>query len=345
MVYSEQKFKAMSLYPRTRMHRNRKSFWSRELIAEVNLTNSDFIMPLFVRDGIGTIEEIETMPNVFRYTLDKLIDKVKSLYDIGIKAVMLFPYVPQELKNSLGTEALNSNNLIVRAVKEIKKAVPNIGVIADVALDPYTSHGHDGIINRNGEIDNDTTINILAEQSLILADSGVDVVAPSDMMDGRIGAIRDKLEDSGYINTQIFSYSAKFSSSLYGPFRHGIGSHSNLGKSDKKTYFLDNRNAKEAMAEVELDIAEGADGIIVKPGLVCLDIICKISEKFRSIPPFIYQVSGEYSMLTYISNYGIISERDAVVETMHAFKRAGSRAVITYYADRLPGWIKHLSSF
>lgn len=322
------------------MRRNRKASWSRELLAETSLSPSDFIMPLFVRDGIAKLEEIDSMPGVFRYTLDKLLDKVKSLYDMGIKAVMLFPYVPQELKDSLGSQALDSNNLVVRAVKAIKQSVPDIGVIADVALDPYTSHGHDGILNNRDEVDNDATVNILVKQSLILADAGADALAPSDMMDGRIGAIRDALETHKYVNTQIFSYAVKFSSALYGPFRHGIGSDKNLGKSDKKTYFIDPRNGEEAMREIELDIAEGADAIIVKPGLPYIDVLCKARQKFPTIPIFGYQVSGEYSILTGMSKYGIIAERDSVIEAMYSFKRAGATSIITYYADRLPLWIE-----
>ena len=321
-------------YPRTRMRRNRKASWCRDLLAEIHLKPSDFIMPLFVIEGINRIEEIPMMPNVFRYTIDKLIDKVKSLYEVGIQAVILFPYIEQNLKNPTGTEAIKHNNLISRAVKELKKFVPQIGLISDVALDPYTSHGHDGVLDKNYDVDNDETIKILIQQALILADAGVDAVAPSDMMDGRIGLIRDALEINGYNNTQIFSYGAKFHSSLYKPFRDAIGSQDNLGTKDKKGYFLDYRNCNEALAEVELDISEGADAIIIKPASMYMDIISLASRNFPHIPIFAYHVSGEYAILTKSAECGIVCERDIFLETMHSLKRAGVRNIITYYADR-----------
>jgi porphobilinogen synthase len=326
------------------MRRNRKAQWCRELLAEVRLKPSDFIMPLFIIDGVNKIDMIPMMPNVFRYTIDKAIDKIKSLYDMGIQAVMLFPYIEQNLKSMMGHEAMNSNNLISRAIKEIKKHVPNIGVIADVALDPYTSHGHDGILDANEDVDNDETVKLLIQQALILADAGVDAVSPSDMMDGRIGLIRDAFEANKYYHTQIFAYSAKFHSSLYTPFREAIGSKNNLGKKNKKGYFLDYRNNNEALVEIELDIAEGADTIIIKPASIYLDIIALARAKFPHIPLFAYHVSGEYAMLTHMAERGIASEMDIVLETMYALKRAGARNIITYYADRVVHW-EHTSVF
>lgn len=324
----------MISYPRTRMRRNRKASWCRELLAEIHLKPSNFIMPLFVIEGVNKIEGIPMMPNVFRYTIDKLIDKAKSLYDIGIQAVMLFPYIEQSLKTATGTEATNQNNLISRAVKELKKAVPQLGIISDVALDPYTSHGHDGVLDKNYDVDNDATIKILIQQALILADAGVDAVAPSDMMDGRVGLIRDAFEANGYNNTQIFSYGVKFDSSLYRPFRDAIGSKDNLGTKDKKGYFLDYRNCTEALAEIELDISEGADAIIIKPATIYMDIISLASRKFPHIPIFAYHVSGEYAILTKSAECGIVPERDIFLETIYSLKRAGARNIISYYADR-----------
>lgn len=327
-------------YPRIRMRRNRKAAWCRELLAEIDLKHSDFIMPLFIIEGINKIEPITMMPNVYRYSIDKLIDKVQSLYDNGIKAIMLFPYIDKDLKSLMGDEAVNENNLISRAIKQIKQYVPNIGIIADVALDPYTSHGHDGIIDINGDVDNDGTIELLIQQSLILAEAGVDAIAPSDMMDGRIGLIRDAFETNQYKNTQIFGYSAKFHSNLYGPFRDAIGSKNTLGKKDKKGYFLDYRNKHEALVEIELDINEGADAIIIKPASIYLDIIALAHAKFPNIPLFTYHVSGEYAMLTHMVQHGIASESDIVLETMYSLKRAGARNIITYYADKIAHWIR-----
>lgn len=330
----------MATYPRMRMRRNRKARWSRELLAEIHLKPSDFIMPIFIIEGRNQIDMIGMMPHVYRYTIDKAIEKIKSVYDLGIEAVMLFPYLDKDLKTPMGDEAINNNNLISRAIKEIKKHVPNIGVIADVALDPYTSHGHDGILNINDDVDNDETVKLLIKQALILAEAGVDAVAPSDMMDGRIGLIRDAFEANGYYNTQIFAYSAKFHSSLYTPFREAIGSKNNLGAKDKKSYFLDYRNNNEALVEIELDINEGADTIIIKPASMYLDIIALAHIKFPHIPISAYHVSGEYSMLTHMAERGIASEADIVLETMYSLKRAGARNIITYYADRMVHWAR-----
>lgn len=325
-------------YPRTRLRRNRKSQWSRDLFVECNLKSSDLIMPLFVIDGNNIIEAVTKMEGVFRYSIDKLVDKVQSLHDDGIRAIMLFPYISCELKDIFGKESLNSANLICRAIEKIKQHVPQIGVIADVALDPYTSHGFDGILNDQNDVDNDGTIEILCKQSLILANAGADVIAPSDMMDGRVGKIRDVLEAEKYFNVQIFSYSVKYASHFYDPFREAIGSSNNLGKGNKKTYFLNYCNRLEAMSEIECDISEGADAIIIKPGGMYLDVIYQASNEFRT-PILAYQVSGEYAMLKNAADKKFISEREAVLEVLHSFKRSGARSIITYYADRVSKWI------
>lgn len=329
----------MYSYPRTRLRRNRKAHWARDLVAETTLTPSDLIMPLFVTEGTMIQEEIQTMPDVFRYTIDKLVDKIKILSDKGICAVMLFPHVHQNLKDPLGSEALNGDNLICRAIRMIKKAVPNIGIIADVALDPYTSHGFDGVLDDNGDVDNDKTVEILSKQALILANAGADAVAPSDMMDGRVGVIRDALEKHNHHKTQIFSYSIKYASNFYGPFRDAVGSKNNLGNRDKKTYFNDYRNSKESMLEIELDILEGADTVIIKPGLMYLDIVAQASKTFN-VPILVYQVSGEYSVLRNAADQKIINEKESVLEIMYAFKRAGASSIISYYAEKIVDWIK-----
>lgn len=295
-------------------------------------------MPLFLIDGCNIISEIKSMPGVFRYSLDKLLDKVKSLSDDGICAIMLFPYLEQKFKSDKGDEALNKNNLVCRAISRIKKEIPQIGVIADVALDPYTSHGCDGVLDKKGDVDNDRTIKILCKQSLVLADAGADAVAPSDMMDGRIGLIRETLEAHKHHHTQIFSYSLKYASNFYGPFREAVGSEKNLGNRDKKTYFTDYRNQKEAIAETKLDLSEGADAVIIKPGIMYLDIISAVSSTFDA-PVLTYQVSGEYSMLSIAAKQKIINEKESALEIFHCFKRAGASSIITYYADRAVEWI------
>lgn len=323
----------MVVFPRTRLRRNRKSAWSRKIFAENNLAFSDLIMPLFVIEGNNREEEISMMPGIFRYTIDRLIEKIKALQAKGIRAIMLFPYIDQKLKDSTGSEALNRNNLICRAIYQIKRSVPDIGVIADVALDPYTSHGMDGILNSTDDVDNDRTIEILQTQALLLASAGADAIAPSDMMDGRIGIIRDALEKEKYHNTQIFSYSVKYNSSFYTPFRDAVGSGSNLGTRSKATYFNDYRNSSEAIKEVELDINEGADAVIIKPGVMYLDIISKVKTAFPTIPVIGYQVSGEYTTLLQAAKHSSIDIELAVIEVLTAFKRAGATAIITYFAQ------------
>ncbi len=329
----------MYSYPRTRLRRNRKAHWARDLVAETTINPSDLIMPLFVTEGTMIQEEIQSMPDVCRYSIDKFVDKVKVLSDKGICAVMLFPHINQNLKDPLGSEALNDDNLICRAIRMIKKAIPNIGVIADVALDPYTSHGFDGVLDDNGDVDNDKTVEILSKQALILANAGADAVAPSDMMDGRIGVIRDALEKHNHHKTQIFAYSLKYASNFYSPFRDAVGSKNNLGNRDKKTYFNDYRNSKESILEIELDILEGADTVIIKPGLMYLDIIAKASEIFNT-PVIVYQVSGEYAILKAGADQKIINEKESVLEIIYAFKRAGASSIISYYAEKVVDWIK-----
>ena len=330
----------MLSYPYTRMRRNRKAQWSRDLIAETKLCKSDLIMPLFVIEGFNKIEEITSMSGVFCYSIDTLLDKVKSLNDRGVCAVMLFPHIDQSLKSENGDEALRRHNLIYRAISEIKRQIPQVGVIADVALDPYTSHGFDGVLDDTGDVDNDQTISILCQQAIILAEAGADAVAPSDMMDGRIRIIREALEAHKHYKTQIFSYSVKYDSNFYNPFRDAIGSKNNLGTRNKKTYFVDYRNSNEAIQEIDFDIAEGADTIIIKPGLMYLDIVSKASSTFK-IPIFAYQVSGEYSMLKNAVKEKLFDEKEGVMEILYAFKRAGAASIITYYADRAIDWIKN----
>ena len=319
-------------YPNLRLRRNRKESWTRRLIQENTLSPNDFILPIFLIDGSNKKESISTMPGVFRYTINRLSQIIDKAIKRGIPMVALFPKTKKSLKNDLGTESLNENNLVCRGILEIKKRYKNqIGIMCDVALDPYTSHGHDGLIKSN-QIINDETIEVLINQSLIQAEMGCDVLAPSDMMDGRIGKIRKALDKSNYKNIQILSYAAKYASSFYGPFRDAVGSKSSL-KGDKKTYQMDFRNSDEAIREVALDIKEGADMIMVKPGMPYLDIIKSIKEKFK-VPVFAYQVSGEYSLLETGVSKKLI-QKNAIYESLISFKRAGANAIVSYYADRL----------
>ena len=316
-------------YPQLRLRRSRQNKWSRRLISENNLSVDDLILPIFIVEGKNKKIPVKSMPGIFRYTLDKLNSIVRNAIDLGIPMIALFPYTQKKLKDSLGTESLNPNNLVCRACKQVKKEFENkIGIMCDVALDPYTSHGHDGIY-ASGNVLNDETIKILVEQSLLQASAGCDVLAPSDMMDGRIGVIRKALDKNGFKNVQILSYAVKYASSYYGPFRDAVGT-KNLLKGNKKTYQMDFRNSNEALREVALDIKEGADMVIVKPGLPYLDIIEKVKNKFK-IPVVAYQVSGEYSMITNSINKGILN-RNVVLETLMSFKRSGANAIITYFA-------------
>ena len=324
-------------YPSLRLRRNRKSSWTRKLIQENTLSPNDFILQIFLIDGINKKQHIKSMPGVYRYSVDRISQIIDKAISKGIPMVALFPNTKKSLKNELGSEALNENNLVCRASRMIKKKYKNqIGIMCDVALDPYTSHGHDGLI-KSDKILNDETIQVLINQSLLQAEMGCDVLAPSDMMDGRIGKIRKAIDQNNFQDVQILSYAAKYASSFYGPFRDAVGSKSSL-KGDKKTYQMDFRNSDEALREVALDIKEGADMVMVKPGMPYLDIIKSIKEKFK-IPVFAYQVSGEYSLMENAINKNLVN-RDAVYESLVAFKRAGANAIVSYYADRIDKIIK-----
>ena len=323
-------------FPNIRLRRVRNSPWIRRLISENNLSVNDLILPIFVRDGKNKIEPIKSMPGVNRYSVDKLNVIMKKAKKYKIPMVAIFPYTPKNKKDNFGTEALNENNLICKSLKFIKKRYSGIGVMCDVALDPYTSHGHDGILV-NKKIDNDKTIKILVKQALLQAEMGCDVIAPSDMMDGRVGAIRKALDKRNFQNVSILSYAAKYASSFYGPFRDAVGSKINL-KSDKKTYQMDYRNSNEAFREIGLDVKEGADMVMVKPGLPYLDIIKSIKDNFK-IPVFAYQVSGEYSLIKNGIKDKLIND-DAILESLIAFKRAGASAIVTYFALEIASKIK-----
>ncbi len=319
-------------FPSLRLRRSRKNDWSRRLVEENNLTSSDFILPVFLTDGKNKKLPIRSMPGVCRYSLDKLGLIVDRAIKSGLPMIALFPYTNKKKKNLLGSEALNEDNLVCKATQLIKKKYKNeIGIMCDVALDPYTSHGHDGLLN-SGYVLNDETIDVLINQSLLQAQMGCDVLAPSDMMDGRIGKIRKSLDKNGYQMTQILSYAVKYASSFYGPFRDAVGSKGVL-KGNKKNYQMDFKNSNEALREVALDIKEGADMVMVKPGLPYLDIIRLVKEKFK-IPVMAYQVSGEYSLLSNGINNGLI-DNNVVLESLISFKRAGANAIVSYYADRL----------
>ena len=319
-------------YPNLRLRRSRKNDWSRRLIQENSLSSSDFILPIFLIDGKNIKQSIKTMPDVYRYTIDKLGIIVDRAIKSKIPMVALFPYTNKTKKNEIGTEALNEDNLVCKAIRYIKKRYKNeIGIMCDVALDPYTSHGHDGLI-KSGYILNDETNEILINQSLLQSEMGCDVLAPSDMMDGRIGKIRKALDKNGYQLVQILSYAVKYASSFYGPFRDAVGSRGLL-KGDKKTYQMDFRNSNEALREVALDIKEGADMVMVKPGMPYLDIIKSVKDNFK-IPVLAYQVSGEYSLLTNSINKRLI-DKNSILESLISFKRAGANAIVSYYADRI----------
>ena len=315
-------------FPNIRLRRVRNSTWIRRLVSENNLSINDLILPIFIRNGKNKVESIKSMPGVNRYTVDKLNLVMNKVKKYKIPMVALFPYTPKNKKDRFGKEALNKDNLVCRSLRFIKKKYSGIGVMCDVALDPYTSHGHDGIIV-NKKIDNDKTVKILVKQALLQAEMGCDVIAPSDMMDGRVGAIRKALDKKNFQNVCILSYAAKYASSFYGPFRDAVGSKTNL-RSDKKTYQMDFRNLNESFREIGLDIKEGADIVMVKPGLPYLDIIKNIKDNFK-IPVFAYQVSGEYSLIKHGIKNKLIKD-EAILESLMAFKRAGASAIITYFA-------------
>jgi porphobilinogen synthase len=328
--------KDIGSYPKVRLRRNRKAEWSRRLVSESNLSTNDLIWPIFIREGKNIKESIKSMPGVYRHSLDKVEGLVEKAVNKKIPMIALFPYTPISKKNSRGSEALNRNNLICKALRLIKKNYKNIGIMCDVALDPYTDHGHDGIVKKN-YVDNDETIKILIKQSLLQAEMGCDVIAPSDMMDGRVGEIRKALDKNGFKLVQILSYAVKYASNFYGPFREAVGS-KKLLRSDKKNYQMDFRNSKEALKEVALDIREGADFVMVKPGMPYLDVIRLVKDSFK-IPVFAYQVSGEYSLIQNGINNKILNE-DAIYESLISFKRAGASAIITYFAEQIAGRLR-----
>ena len=322
-----------------RPRRMRKHAYTRELMRENTLTTDDLIFPIFVVEGNNKRETIESMPDIERLSIDQLIIEAKELVDLGIRAVALFPVVPEEKKSLTAEEAFNEEGLAQRAVRALKQNSPELAVITDVALDPFTTHGQDGLINDDGYVMNDETIEVLVKQALSHAQAGSDIVAPSDMMDGRIGAIREALEEDGFIHTNILAYAAKYASSYYGPFRDAVGSAANLGTSSKETYQMDPANSDEAIREVGLDIDEGADMVMIKPGLAYLDIVYRIKQTF-GMPTFAYHVSGEYAQIKAASQNGWIDERKVVLETLLCFKRAGSDAILTYYAKQAAKWLK-----
>tara|TARA_B100001142_G_scaffold330352_1_gene398455 strand:+ start:20260 stop:21258 length:999 start_codon:yes stop_codon:yes gene_type:complete len=319
-------------FPNTRLRRLRRNNNLIDLVSETSLTSNDLIQPIFIKENLNGSEEIETMPNIFRYGIEKALKEIEDIKNSGINSIAVFPVIDTANKDSKGSQAANSNNFVSTAIKAIKKEFPDIILIADVALDPYTDHGHDGVIINN-EVDNDETIKILIEQSLILADSGADIIAPSDMMDGRIGLIRNALEQNSYKNTILLSYAAKFNSKFYGPFRDAVGSASSLGKSSKYSYQMSSKNKEEALHEVAMDINEGADIIMVKPAMPYLDIIHLIKDSFK-IPTFAYQVSGEYSMLKLSINKGWL-ESEVMLESLISIKRAGADAIFSYAAKEI----------
>ena len=317
-------------FPRIRMRRNRMSNFSRRLISENNISLDDLIYPIFITYGSNVKEEVLSMPGIYRYSLDLLHKEIEYISSLFIPAIAFFPKVQNALKTSDGKEALNKNNLICKAIEISKKVNPKLGVICDVALDPYTDHGHDGIIINN-QIDNDETLSILCKQALVQAEAGCDIIAPSDMMDGRVGFIRDALDKNGFTNVQIMSYAAKYASAFYGPFRDAVGSNLSLLKKSKKSYQMDPANSDEALKEIALDISEGADMVIVKPGMPYLDIIYRVKQEFK-MPTYAYQVSGEYSMIKNAIEKGWFEEDKIIFESLIAFKRAGCNGIITYFA-------------
>ncbi|MDE2089128.1 MAG: porphobilinogen synthase [Gammaproteobacteria bacterium] len=326
-------------FPGTRMRRMRRDEFSRRLMRESRLSADDLIYPVFVREGTGVREPVASMPGIERLSIDELLKEAAELTALGVPALALFPVTPPEKKSEDAREAYNSEGLAQRAVRALKREFPPLGVITDVALDPFTTHGQDGLIDAAGYVVNDATVEVLVKQALSHAKAGADVVAPSDMMDGRVGAIRAALESAGHVHTRILAYSAKYASGFYGPFRDAVGSAAALGAGDKYTYQMDPANADEALREVALDLAEGADMVMVKPGLPYLDIVRRVKERFGA-PTVVYQVSGEYAMLMAAIGNGWLEERACVLESLLAFKRAGADAILTYFAKRAAAWLK-----
>ncbi len=325
-------------FPSTRLRRLRASYFSKLISSESILSVNDLIMPLFIVDGHGVIEEIESMPGTHRYSLDNLMVHIDDIVNLEIPAIALFPKIDVSLKDSLGSLAVDSDNLICRAVRKIKSAYPDLGVICDVALDPYTDHGHDGLLI-NGIVDNDKTVNVLIKQAMVQAEAGCDAVAPSDMMDGRVGAIRHALDDNGYQSTQIISYAAKYASSFYGPFRDAVGSKNSNVSIDKSSYQMNPANSNEAIREISLDINEGADMIIVKPGMPYLDIVYRASRELK-FPTLAYQVSGEYTMIKHAADKNHLDLEKAIVESLLGFKRAGACGILSYFSIEAAKLIK-----
>jgi len=326
-------------YPTVRMRRMRRDDFSRRLMRENVLTANDLIYPVFVLDGQRRREAVASMPGIERLSIDELLPVAAECVQLGIPVIALFPVIEGSLKTADGTEATNPEGLVPRAVRALKRHCPELGVLTDVALDPYTTHGQDGLIDESGYVLNDETVAVLLRQALVQAEAGVDIVAPSDMMDGRIGAIRAALEGAGHIHTRIMAYAAKYASAFYGPFRDAVGSSGNLGKSNKMVYQMDPANTDEALWEVGLDLAEGADMVMVKPGMPYLDIVRRVKDEFRA-PTFVYQVSGEYSMLKAASANGWLDEQKAIMESLLGFKRAGADGVLTYFALQAARWLK-----
>jgi porphobilinogen synthase len=328
-----------SQYPRVRMRRMRRDEFSRRLMRETTLTAADFIYPVFVMEGSKQRVAVPSMPGVDRVTVDELVRDAEAIAKLGVPAIALFPVTAPEAKSLDGREAWNPDGLAQRAVRALKKAVPELGVVTDVALDPFTTHGQDGIIDETGYVMNDMTVEALVKQAVSHAAAGADIVAPSDMMDGRIGAVRDALESAGHIHTRILAYSAKYASSFYGPFRDAVGSAGNLGKGNKYNYQMDPANSDEALREVQLDLDEGADMVMIKPGMPYLDIVRRVKDRF-GVPTYVYQVSGEYAMLMAAAQNGWLDERAVVLESLTSIKRAGADGILTYFARRAAEWLK-----
>ena len=325
-------------YPKTRMRRMRRDDFSRRLMRENRLSVDDLIYPVFVLDGTDRIELINSMPGVSRVSIDRLLEVAGRCVTLGIPAIAIFPVIDPQLKTLNAKEAFNPDGLVPRTVRILKRQFPQLGVITDIALDPYTSHGQDGLIDTQGYVENESTIAVLVKQALVHAEAGADVVAPSDMMDGRVGAIREALDAAGYIHTRILAYAAKYASSFYGPFRDAVGSTSNLGANSKETYQMDPANSDEALREVALDIAEGADMVMVKPGMPYLDIVRRVKDTF-GVPTYVYQVSGEYAMLKAAAANGWLDEKKCVLESLLSFKRAGADGILTYFALDAAKWL------
>ncbi|MDD5461406.1 MAG: porphobilinogen synthase [Methylococcales bacterium] len=326
-------------FPHIRMRRMRYNDFSRRLMRENRLSVDDLIYPMFVTEGRNQRESISSMPGIERFSLDLLLAQAEEIVHLGIPAIALFPVTPADKKSDNAAEAYNPDGLAQQSVRALKKAFPDLGIITDVALDPFTSHGQDGLINQDGYVINDETIDVLVKQALSHAEAGADIVAPSDMMDGRIGAIRQALEAQNHINTLILAYSAKYASGFYGPFRDAVGSAGNLGKSNKYSYQMDPANSDEALREIQLDLQEGADMVMVKPGMPYLDIIRRVKDQY-GVPTFAYQVSGEYAMIKAAAMNGWQDEKQVVLESLLAFKRAGSDAILTYYAKSVAQWLQ-----